>query len=112
MAKSVKKKREMSELKRKFIEYYSKLPIQKLGAEFIGKDEDTIIRWKKNDKKFADQIASAKSAWALTNASLVKSKEWLLERIIKEHFSESVKVEHGVNEKLEAALDKISSLFP
>jgi hypothetical protein len=40
--------------------YYSKLPVQKLAAEYIGRDEDTIIRWKKSDKKFADQVASAK----------------------------------------------------
>ncbi len=102
----------MSELKKKFIEYYSKLPIQKLGAEFIGKNEDTIIRWKKNDKRFADQVASAKSAWALENASLVKSKEWLLERIMKEHFAESVKVEHGFDKEIEEAFDRQAAKLP
>lgn len=43
-------------LKDSFLEYYSKLPIQKLAAEFIGKDEDTITNWKKKDKKFSDQF--------------------------------------------------------
>lgn len=112
LKKSSKHSKELSKLKIRFIEYYSKLPIQKLAAEFIGKSEDSICDWKNNDKNFANQITSAKSAWALEKAGKVRSVEWLLERVMKEHFSESVKVEHGVNEKLEAALDKISSLFP
>lgn len=102
----------MSELKKKFIEYYSKLPIQKLAAKSIGVHENTITNWKNKDKRFCDQIGIAESQWALENASLVKSKEWLLERIMKEHFSENVKVEHGTSEKLEKTLDKISNLFP
>lgn len=112
MAKSVKKKREMSKLKKKFIEYYSKLPIQKLAADRIGKDEDTITNWKKKDKKFSDELGIAKSEWALENAIQVKKKEWLLERVLGEHFGESIKVEHGTSEKLEKTLDRISSLFP
>lgn len=99
-------------LKAAFLEYYAKLPIQKLAAEFIGKDEDTIIRWKNKDRKFADRLASAKSAWALENASMVKSKEWLLERIMKEHFSEKKEVEIGASGKIEEALDRLAAMIP
>jgi len=102
----------MSELKKKFIEYYSKLPIQKLAADRIGKDEDTITNWKKKDKKFSDMLGSLKSEWVLENVGKVKSAEWLLERVIKEHFAEKKEVEHGTSEKLEATLDRISNLFP
>lgn len=83
-----KKAQVYAQLKAKYLDYYSKLPIQKLAADFIGKDEDTIIRWKKDDMSFADQVASAKSAWALEKASKVKSTEWLLERVLNEHFTE------------------------
>lgn len=106
------KQKAISKLKREFIEYYSKLPIQKLAADFIGKDEDTIIRWKNNDKKFADQVASAKSAFALEKVGKVRSNEWLLERIMSEHFMERKGVDNNVKLELDAALDKLASMLP
>jgi len=108
--KSLKHIRELSKLKSKFIEYFSELPIQKLAAKFIGKSENTICNWKKNDKRFSDRLLKAKSQWALDNARSVKSKEWLLERIMKEHFGESVKVEFGLGEQVKQALDYFESL--
>jgi len=108
--KSLKHIRELSKLKSKFIEYFSELPIQKLAAKFIGKSENTICNWKKNDKRFSDRLLKAKSQWALDNARSVKSKEWLLERIMKEHFGESVKVEFGLGEQVKQALDYFGSL--
>lgn len=108
--KSSKHTRQLSKLKSEFLAYYSKLPIQKLAADFVGKDEDTIIRWKKNDKGFADQVASAKSAWALENAGKVKSKEWLLERIMKEHFAERKELEIGASEKIEEMVDRLKAI--
>lgn len=83
--------KELSRLKDRFIEYYAKLPIQKLAAEFIGVDEDTITNWKKTDKVFSDRLGTAKSEWALENAGMVKNKEWLLERIMREEFWEDHK---------------------
>lgn len=112
MAKSAKQKKEMSELKKRFIEYYLKLPIQRLAAGSIGKDEDTVIRWKKNDKKFADQVASAKSAFVLEKVGKVRSMEWLLERIMSEYFMERKEIDSNVNIKLEATLDRMSKLLP
>ena len=108
--KSLKHIRELSKLKSKFIEYFSELPIQKLAAKFIGKSENTICNWKKNDKRFSDRLLKAKSQWALDNARSVKSKEWLLERIMKEHFGESVKVEFGLGDQVKQALDYFESL--
>ena len=81
------------EQKDKFLEYFRQLPIQELGANFIGVDENTITRWKKDDQEFADCIASAKSSWALDNARRVRSKEWLLEREMSNHFKERKEVE-------------------
>lgn len=81
------------EKKVKFLEYFRELPIQKLGAGFIGVCEDTIADWKKEDKDFSDQIELAKSEWARTKSKQVKSKEWLLERVMNEHFKEHKSVD-------------------
>lgn len=75
------------QLKQKFLEYFAKLPIQKLAADYIGKSEDTICDWKNADPEFSNQIATAKSEWALDKVGKVRSKEWLLERIMKDHFA-------------------------
>lgn len=75
------------ELKSKYLKYYRDLPVQKLAASYIGKDEDTIIRWRKEDADFADQVQHAKAEWAMENSKKVRSREWLLERVMKDHFA-------------------------
>ena len=112
LKKSSKHTRKLSKLKREFLEYYTKLPIQKLAAEFIGKSQDAICDWKNNDKNFANQIASAKSAWALEKASKIRRPEWLLERIMKDHFAQKVETEHSLNSELEKALDRMAQILP
>lgn len=81
------KKKDNTKLKEKFLKYYRQLPVQKLAAASIGKDETTIFRWKESDADFANQIDSARANWALSKTKGVKSDEWLLERIIKDHFA-------------------------
>lgn len=73
--------------KDKFLEYFKSLPVQKLAAGFAGISEDTVTDWKKEDSDFAYQIELRKSEWAKENASKVRSKEWLLERVLKDHFA-------------------------
>lgn len=102
-------KRDNRKLKDKFLEYFEKLPIQKLAADYIGKAEDTITNWKKEDKEFSDQIAKAKSEWALDKVGKVRSKEWLLERIMKDHFTE--KIEHGMDHEITEALDRLQNII-
>ena len=74
-------------LKKRFIEYFCELQVQKLAGAWIGKDEDTISQWKKKDADFADQIGKAKANWAMKHSKAIKSDEWLLERIMKDHFA-------------------------
>lgn len=93
-----------TELKQKFLEYFKQLPVQKLAAAHIGKDEDTITRWKKEDGDFADQIEQAKAEWALKNVKDVKSKEWLLERLMKDHFSQRTELTGKEGEPLHGEL--------
>lgn len=86
-------------LKEKFLEYYKDLPIQKLAAGYAGRDEDTIIRWKKEDEDFTYQIELAKSEWAKSKAKRVKSEEWLLERVMNDHFGQKTKTDLTSNGK-------------
>ena len=78
---------DQSKLKKQYLVYYRKLPVQKLAAASIGKDEDTIIRWRREDADFADQTEVAKADWALEKCKKVRSTEWLLERVMNDHFS-------------------------
>lgn len=73
-------------LKQQFLEYFAEVPIQKYAGAHIGKDEDTIIRWKQEDTDFADQIAQKKAEYLRQHLKEVKSKEWILERLFKDHF--------------------------
>lgn len=98
----------LRKLKTNFLTYYSKLPIQKLAAESIGVHENTVINWKIKDKKFCDQTTSAKSQWALVKVDKVKSVEWLLERVMKDHFAEKKELELGASEDLKAFLDRVA----
>lgn len=75
-----------TKLKEKFLSYFRELPLQHLAGASIGRDPDTISRWKSEDKEFAEQIELIRSEWALKNVKSVRSKEWLLERIMREEF--------------------------
>lgn len=83
-------------LKEKYLEYYRALPIQKLAAEFIHRSADTIQNWAKEDDDFSAQVDLAKTEWARENAKKVKSREWLLERVMNEHFKEHKQVDVNI----------------
>ena len=74
-------------LKQKFLDYFADAPIQKYAGAFIGVSEDTVKRWKDEDRDFADQIEAAKAAYVRRNLKMVRSKEWILERLFKDHFA-------------------------
>lgn len=80
-----------AELKAKFLEYYAALPVQRLGADFIGVDEDTITNWKKADEDFRTSVSKLSSEWARTKASKIRNGEWLLERVMNDHFGQRTK---------------------
>lgn len=75
-------------MKEKFLLYFRSLPVQKLACAKIARDEDTICVWKKEDSDFSDQIDEAKADWAEKMSKGVRSKEWLLERVMKDHFAQ------------------------
>lgn len=110
--KRVKTRETIKQLKQGFLEYYSQLPNQRLAADNIGRNEDTIILWKKNDSDFNKKVLKARAEWALANSQRVKSVEWLLERVMNDHFGEKKETDIGVNQELDAALDRLAKLFP
>lgn len=87
--KSLNDTNQLSEIKKKFLKYYREIPIQKLAAKYIEKDEDTITNWKKRDPVFSDQLGRVKSEWVLEKVSKIKNNRWLLERIIPEYFGKN-----------------------
>lgn len=74
-------------LKEKYLEYYRGLPVQKLAADFINRSPDTIQDWMKEDEDFSAQVNQAKAEWATKTSKQVRSKEWLLERVMREEFA-------------------------
>lgn len=103
---------DIAQKKKKFLVYYRQCPVLKLAATHVGRDEDTILKWKKVDTDFADQIDQAKTNWALERVKNIKSDEWLLERIMKDHFSPKVEVEHGLTAEVQEALSRQKKLLP
>lgn len=103
-----------TELKRKYIEYFKDVPVQKYAAMAIARDEDTIIRWKKNDKQFADAVQRAKAEWIRKKVIATKA-EYALDRIEKSFFSSAIS-ESTINtysetkEKLKAFLNDTNDI--
>jgi hypothetical protein len=80
------------DLKSEYIKYYIDLPVQRYAAMAIARDEDTIIRWRREDQEFADAVQRAKAEWVRKKVIATKA-EFALERIEKEVFSPSATVE-------------------
>jgi hypothetical protein len=86
----------INDLKKNYVEYFKDVPVQKYAAMYIGRDEDTIIRWRKEDKEFADSVRRAKAEWI--RKKLIETKaEFALERLEKEVFSFKVEVEPKIS---------------
>lgn len=75
----------IAKLKEEYVSFYADAPVQKYAAMYIGKDEDTIIRWRKADRAFADAIQRARAEFV--RKMILRSKaEFALERLEREVF--------------------------
>lgn len=74
-------------LKEEFLRYYKTTPIQNYACKYIGRSEDTIGRWKKEDQDFADCINKLKAEYVREKLNDVRSSEWILERVFKGDFA-------------------------
>lgn len=75
-----------SELKKMYVDYYRSVPVQRYAAMYIGRDEDTVIRWRKEDQNFADAVEKAKAEWVRKKVMATKA-EFALERLEREVFN-------------------------
>jgi hypothetical protein len=80
-----------AEKKKRIIEYFEQVPIQKYAAESVGIDEDTLTNWKKEDTDFSDALLEARSVFL--KKKIQKSRpEFSAERLFPE-LREQKKVE-------------------
>ena len=97
--------------KKRFLEYFARLPIIKLASDYAGIDPHTATNWQEKDKKFLQEMKLLRSNWADNNVHGVRNKEWLLERIMSEHFRQVSEIEHGTTNELSEALDRLSKVL-
>lgn len=83
--KSIQNSNEISQLKDKYIRYYEDVPVQKYAAMYIGRTEQTIISWCKNDKEFFNRVQVAKSIWVKKRVLKTRA-EFQLERLANDVF--------------------------
>lgn len=83
----------MKEQKEKAVSYFESMPIYKHAAAFAGISEDTLKIWRDNDQVFSDRLQEAKAEFIRKHGKRAKP-EFLLERLDKENFKESI--EHTV----------------
>lgn len=84
----MKEPADLSKLKEDYLAYYREIPIQRLASASIGRSEDTVIRWRKEDADFAERVEKAEAEFALANLRKIRSSEWKLERIMKHTFAQ------------------------
>ena len=78
--------KDIKTLKQEYVDYYKDVPVQKYAAMAVGRDEDTIIRWRNLDPVFADAVQRSKAEWVRRKMLAVKA-EFALERIEKDIFT-------------------------
>lgn len=95
-----------------FLKYFREVPIYEAAAGKAGRSADTFHLWENEDSVFSAQIEQAKADYISKNIKEVKSKEWLLERLFKNHFSPKLEVEQGVTKEVQEALDRMAKVLP
>lgn len=96
---------EIARLKAEYLVYYEKLPVQRLAAASVGRDENTIIDWRNKDDDFREARLRARANWALRKANSTRVREeFLLERIMKDEFAERKEVTGKDGDSLPAAV--------
>jgi hypothetical protein len=78
----------IKQLKADYIGFFKDCPIQRYAADYIGRDEDTIIRWRKNDPDFSEAVKRAKADWVRKKVMQTKA-EFALERLESEIFGKT-----------------------
>lgn len=85
---------DIAELKEKAIKDAEYLYHYKLIAKSVGRDEDTLMLWRKQDQDFSDSLEIARTAFIRKQMSKAKP-DFLLERLERELFGNKVVIEGG-----------------
>jgi hypothetical protein len=81
----------IARLKEEYVRFFEDLPIHKYACQFIGRDEDTVGGWRREDPIFQDAIDLAESKY-LRKKVMKTSAEFQLERMYKSVFSQRQEV--------------------
>jgi hypothetical protein len=55
---------QIADLKATYLQFFSEFPVQKAGADFIGRSVDTIQARQRDDPDFSANVSRAKTEWA------------------------------------------------
>lgn len=80
-------KEDIANAKDRFIFYFQDVPVQKYAAMYIGRTEQTIINWMKEDEDFFNRVQTARAEWIKKKAIKVRA-EFALERLEKDIWAE------------------------
>jgi hypothetical protein len=89
----------ITELKQKYVEYFRDVPVQKYAAMYVGRTEQTIIDWKREDEDFNNRVQEAHAEW-VQKTTLKAKAEFTLERLEREIFAppkQEVEATHNID---------------
>lgn len=81
-------------LKEKVLDYLSHMPFYRWAAKSIGKDEDTIAIWRKEDPDFSERCETAKSE-AIRKLGARATPDFMLKSADPKTFKDRVDVTSG-----------------
>jgi hypothetical protein len=73
------------------IKYYAEVPVYRYTAMKIGIDEETLMRWRKEDVEFVERLQEARAMWVEKNVRRV-APEFKLKSLERELFGDNVDV--------------------
>lgn len=105
-----KKIDDIAKKKELFKQYYRQLPIIKLCAGKIGVRRETVYRWIEEDVTFLTQLEALKYEFAMENLPQVENRGWVLERILREHFTPRTEITGADGKDLPAPITIIDNV--
>lgn len=87
---------EIADLKEKAVANAEFFYHYKLVARSIGRDEETLLRWRKDDPTFEDRLQVARAIFIKKQMGRAKP-DFLLERLEREVFGPKLEISGGLN---------------
>jgi hypothetical protein len=71
---------QIADLKETCFQFFREFPVQKAGADFIGRSVDTVQAWQRDDSEFSAMVSRAKAEWAKKASRRVRPDKLLANR--------------------------------